>query len=365
MLHLEGSSFHPLAPSALRIEHLLDRAPAPIDVDALQVHLQNQCVVLTGAGGSIGRVLARKLLALKPAKLVLVDFSEFHLFRLEQSLRKLAPDIELVFKLVDVRNTSAVDHLLETHKPQIIFHAAAYKHVPMMEFHPVQAFENNTLASVNLLKTAEQRGVNQFIFISTDKAVDPSSVMGTTKRLTEWYVRAASGTMQTKTVRFGNVFGSLGSVVPTFTEQILEGGPVTVTHADMERFFMGVDDACCLILQTLLYDTAPVFTLRMDPAVKILWLAERMIEVLAPEKDIEIKFIGARAGEKLREQLWSASETPLPTPHRDILGLRGPAMFSRSELEERIDFLQALAAAQVQERLRTALFETNFVAQAN
>ena len=159
--------------------------------------------------------------------------------------------------------------------------------------------------------------------------------MGTTKRLTEWYVRAANGTMQTKTVRFGNVFGSLGSVVPTFMEQILEGDPVTVTHANMERFFMGVDDACCLILQTLLYNSAPVFTLRMDPAVKILTLAERMIEVLAPGKDIPIKFIGVRAGEKMREQLWSANETPLPTPHRDILGLNGPAIFSRLELDER------------------------------
>ncbi|MEM8485752.1 MAG: polysaccharide biosynthesis protein [Bacteroidota bacterium] len=365
MLHHEGSSFHPLAPSALRIEHLLDRAPAQVDVDALRAHLRKQCVMLTGAGGSIGRVLAKKLLDLKPTKLILVDFSEFHLFRLEQSLRKHNPDIELVFKLVDVRHTTAVDQLLDEHAPQVIFHAAAYKHVPMMEFHPVQAFENNTLASVNLLRAAEQHSVEQFIFISTDKAVDPSSVMGTTKRLTEWYVRAANGTMRTKTVRFGNVFGSLGSVVPTFIEQILEGGPVTVTHADMERFFMGVDDACCLILQTLLYSTAPVFTLRMDPAVKILTLAQRMIDVLAPQKDIPIKFIGVRAGEKMREQLWSANETPLTTPHRDILGLNGPAIFSRLELDERIDFLQALAAAQAQERLKTALFEADFVAQTS
>ncbi len=368
MVHHARNTSHPLATSApsieqLCIEQLLDRAPASYDTALLHGYLSNRCVLLTGAGGSIGRVLAEKLLLLKPGKLILADFSEFNLFHLEQSLQKLKPETETKFELVDIRDVAAMNDMFARHQPQIVFHAAAYKHVPMMEHHPIPAFQNNTLASVNLIQQAELHDVEQFIFISTDKAVAPSSVMGTTKRLTEWYVRAANGKMKTKTVRFGNVFGSLGSVVPTFIDQIRDGGPVTVTHPDMERFFMGVNDACSLILQTLLFDLAPAYTLRMDPAVKILWLAERMIEVLAPRQHIDIRFIGIRAGEKLREQLWSATETPIPTPNKDILGLIGPADFSRTELDERISHLKHLATDRNLPLLREALFETNFIAE--
>ena len=186
--------------------------------------------------------------------------------------------------------------------------------------------------------------------------------MGTTKRLTEWYVRAANGSMLTKTVRFGNVFGSLGSVVPLFAEQIANGGPVTVTHPEMERFFMSVNDACCLILQTLLFDVAPVYTLRMDPAVNILWLANRMIELLAPQHAIDIEYIGIRAGEKLHEQLWTDKENPIETSHKDILGLQSPASFSRAELDERLAGLKSLAIKNRAAALKSALFETDFVA---
>ncbi|MFK7847046.1 MAG: polysaccharide biosynthesis protein [Rhodothermales bacterium] len=362
MVHHSGSSSHPLATSALCIEQLLDRAPASFDLILLKSYLRDRTVLLTGAGGSIGRVLAQKLLSLKPKKLILADFSEFNLFHLEQSLKKLNPQTSLSFQLIDVRDESAVNFLLAEHQPQVLFHAAAYKHVPMMEHHPVQAFQNNTLASVNLLRQAEQQHVEQFVFISTDKAVAPSSIMGTTKRFTEWYVRAANGNMTTKTVRFGNVFGSLGSVVPTFIEQIQEGGPITVTHPEMERFFMSVNDACCLILQTLLFDIAPVYTLRMDPAVKILQLAEKMIEALSPDKNIGIEFIGIRAGEKIKEQLWASSETPVPTPHKDILGLLSPASFSRTEMDERLAQLAKLAANHETNALRTALFEMDSIA---
>lgn len=364
MVHHSSSSSHPLATSALCIEQLLDREPASFDAALLKSYLKDRVVLLTGAGGSIGRVLAEKLLHLKPGRLILADFSEFNLFHLEHSVKKLLPETDLSFQLIDIRDTTAVHALLTREQPQVIFHAAAYKHVPMMEHHPIAAFQNNTQASVNLLQLAERHEVEQFIFISTDKAVAPSSIMGTTKRLTEWYVRAANGQMKTKTVRFGNVFGSLGSVVPMFTEQISEGGPVTVTHPHMERFFMSVNDACCLILQTLLFELAPVYTLRMDPSVKIQWLAEKMIDVLSPKKSIDIEYVGIRAGEKLKEQLWAAFETPIPTPNKDILGLMSPASFSRTELDERLSHLIALAAAQEQDLLRSALFETDFIAEA-
>lgn len=361
MAYHSGTSNHPLINANLCIEQLLEREPARFDAAALHAYLKDRCVLLTGAGGSIGRVLAEKLVFLKPKKLIFADFSEFNLFHLEQSLKKLNPEIELAFELLDIRDNDAVTAMFAHYRPTILFHAAAYKHVPMMESHPIPAFQNNTQASVNLLRQAESHEVEQFVFISTDKAVAPSSIMGTTKRLTEWYVRAANGQMKTKSVRFGNVFGSLGSVVPTFIEQIREGGPVTVTHPDMERFFMSVNDACSLILQTLLFDLAPVYTLRMDPAVKILSLAEKMIEVMAPRQNIDVKFIGIRAGEKIKEQLWAAFETPVPTPNKDILGLISPASFSRTELDDKLAHLTEIAGTQNPDLLRTALFETSAV----
>ena len=352
---------HPFAALPLHIESLLDRPSATYDADALRTQLRGRTVLITGAGGSIGRQLTMQLLELQPGQLILVDFSEFNLFHLELSINKLAPGLRISYQLVDIRDPRARNRVLTTFRPDIVFHAAAYKHVPMMEAHPVAAFQNNTIASVDLLHESEEAGVEQFIFISTDKAVAPTSVMGTTKRLTEWYVRAANGAMKTKTVRFGNVFGSLGSVVPLFIEQIQQGGPVTVTHPDMERFFMSVSDACCLILQTLLFDDAPVYTLRMDPPIKIATLAQRMIDTLSPDQNIRIDYIGIRAGEKIQEQLWTAAESPVPTSHRDIIGLQSPASYSRTELDEHLSYLKNLALHPDPAVLCNALFQTDFV----
>lgn len=333
-----------------------------VDTHALRNQFADQTVLITGAGGSIGRELSWQVARLNPKKLILIDFSEFNLFHLEHTLRKHCPDCDIDFKLIDIRDSFYVEALLEKTRPHIVFHAAAYKHVPMMEQHPFAAVENNTLATVNLLSACEKHDVDQFIFISTDKAVYPSSIMGATKRFTEWYVRSANGAMKTKTVRFGNVFGSLGSVVPLFAEQIAQGGPVTVTHPDMERFFMTVHDACSLILQTLLFDIAPVYTLRMNPPVRIVWLVERMIEMLAPQTPIATKVVGIRAGEKIQEQLWAREETPTNTPHRDIIGLTSPASYSRTELDERLTHLKQLISSRSEHALREALFQTSLSA---
>ena len=353
---------HPFAALPLQIETLLDRPAAEYDADSLRTYLAGRTVLVTGAGGSIGRELSRQLTRLGPAKLVLIDFSEFNLFHLEHTLLQEGAGEGVSFRLIDVRDGAAMDALFRETRPDVVFHAAAYKHVPMMERHPIAAFENNTLASIGLLHRCEAFEVDQFIFISTDKAVAPASVMGTTKRLTEWYVRAASGGVKTKTVRFGNVFGSVGSVVPLFMEQIAAGGPVTVTHPDMERYFMSVHDACCLILQTLLFDVAPVYTLRMDPAVNIRWLAGRMIERLAPGRRVDITYTGIRPGEKLQEQLWSEHEQPVDTGHRDIVGLRSPAHFSRAELDAHLAGLVRLAALRDAASLRGALFDSEWIA---
>ena len=349
---------HPFAMFPIELESLLNRPAAAVDEHALRSLFANQTVLITGAGGSIGRELSWQVARFNPKKLILVDFSEFNLFHLEHTLRKHLPFRDISFELLDIRDTLHIDALLQKTAPAIVFHAAAYKHVPMMEQHPFAAFENNTLATVNLLHACEKHDVQQFVFISTDKAVYPSSIMGATKRFTEWYVRSANGTMKTKTVRFGNVFGSLGSVVPLFAEQIAQGGPITVTHPDMERYFMTVHDACNLILQTLLFDLAPVYTLRMNPPVRILWLVERMIDMLAAGQAIEIEFVGIRAGEKIHEQLWAKDEIPTNTPHRDIIGLTSPASYSRTELDEWVSYLKYLVSSRSKQALRCALFQT-------
>ncbi|MEL6444328.1 MAG: polysaccharide biosynthesis protein [Bacteroidota bacterium] len=339
-----------LLPVPLTLHHLFDRPDPTVDRPALVRYLAPRTVLVTGAGGSVGSELARQLAAFGPARLVLVDIGELGLFNLEPQLA--AYDGDLVLRIADLRNEQAVQRLLTTYQPDVVLHAAAYKHVPLMEAHPREAFANNTLATARLVRACEAAGVEQFVFISTDKAVAPTSVLGTTKRLAEWAVRAGGRTMRRKAVRFGNVFGSQGSVVPRFVQQIEAGGPVTVTHPEMTRYFMSAEEAATLVLHTLVLDEAPLFLLRMGEPMRIVDLAERLIRHLAPGQDIAIEFTGIRPGEKLHEQLWEPDERPTETRHPAILGLTSTPPLSHAELDT---LLHDLAAIDEDEALRTAL----------
>jgi FlaA1/EpsC-like NDP-sugar epimerase len=342
---------------------LLGRNAMAIDHGEIRNYLAGRTVLVTGAGGSIGAKLCRRLIELNPFRLVMVDVSEYNLFQLENTLRNLRFEGELEFRIADVRDEAIMKTMFSAFHPDVVFHAAAYKHVPLMERHPVEAFTNNTLSTVSLLRLCEEYDAQQFVFVSTDKAVDPTSVLGATKRLSEWYVRAVNGPMRCKTVRFGNVLASHGSVVPFFTDQIERGGPVTVTHPEMKRFFMTADEACSLILQTVLLDSAPVYTIRMGNQIKIVELARFMINKLGPANHgISIEFTGIRPGEKLDEALWAGNELPVPTTHGDIVGLTSDALFSRSELDNYFRFLEQLCTGNMTAELRKALFQTKLSA---
>ena len=358
---------HPTVPTGyvrvvpdVRVEDLLERTPTAIDAAGLRDYFAGRTVLVTGAGGSIGGELARQLIGLQPFRLVLVDVSEYNLFQLENQLRGRPFSGELVFRIADVRDEAIMHTVFSTSRPDVVLHAAAYKHVPLMERHPVEAFHNNTLATVSLLRLSEAFQTEQFVFVSTDKAVAPSSVLGATKRLAEWYVRAVQSPVERKIVRFGNVLGTQGSVVPLFREQILSGGPVQITHPEMERYFMSADEACRLILQTLLLEEAPIYTLDMGEPVRIQWLAERMIERLGPylEEAVEIVHTGIRPGEKLGERLWDDHEEPSGTAHPSVIGLNSQAPYSRAELDAHLAYLEKLCRRGRPETLRKVLFQT-------
>jgi len=327
---------------------------------ALRDYLAHRTVLVTGAGGTIGTELSQQLCELRPAHLVLVDVNEHNLFELEH---RLAPPDGVTFRLANVQQAGAMDAIFSTHRPDVVLHAAAYKHVPLMERHPIAAFRNNTLTTTQLLQQSTSYGVEQFVLVSTDKAVAPISVLGATKQLAEWAVRHAAPHLSAKIVRFGNVFGSRGSVVPLFLQQLAEGGPVKITHPDMERYFMTAQEAGSLILQTLLLDTMPVYALKMGSPIRIQWLAEALVRRLAPEHDPSdlIVFTGRRPGEKLREQLQSSEETARPTTHPRVLGLEGPVPVDKQSFRAHLDRLCAFAQDQAAAALRTTLVEAESV----
>ena len=306
----------------VHIEDLLGREPIKIDSAYVQEMIAGATVLITGAGGSIGSELCRQLARFKPACLVLVDNSEFALYSIEQWLSDYQPEIETVPLTGDVKDTARLEEIFAAWKPELVFHAAAYKHVPLMEVgNAWQAVRNNVLGTVEVAKQAQRHGTKRFVLISTDKAVNPTNVMGATKRLAEMVCEALDGSgcgsTQMEIVRFGNVLGSTGSVIPRFSEQIARGGPVTVTHPEVKRYFMSIAEAAQLVLQAAsMGQGGEIFVLDMGESVKIVDLAEKMIRLSGyTEDDIHIEFTGLRPGEKLYEELLADAEETRETPH--------------------------------------------------
>lgn len=306
------------------IEDLLGREKIQLDWQIIEAGLRNRVVMISGGGGSIGSELCRQIARLNPTALVVMERGEFNLYQVELQLRQEFPHLVLHACLGDVVDAVAVRHLLNRYRPDVVFHAAAYKHVPMLQSQVREAIRNNILGTQNLATAVAKQGCQTFVMISTDKAVNPASIMGATKRAAEIICQAMNGRSHTRfiTVRFGNVLGSAGSVVPLFKEQIAQGGPVTVTHPEISRYFMTIPEACQLILQAAAMGKGgEIFVLDMGKPIKICYLAEQMIKLSGkvPEREIKIIYTGLRPGEKLYEELFHAEEKLGKTTHPKIL----------------------------------------------
>ncbi|MGV3636299.1 MAG: polysaccharide biosynthesis protein [Flavobacteriales bacterium] len=309
----------------VRIEDLLGRAVIDLKDEQLRSHFQGKRVLVTGAAGSIGSELVRQLARLGVESLALVDVAESGLYDVETELRTAGVK-DLFVRIADVRDRKAMQVVLETHRPQVVFHAAAYKHVPLMEAQPREAVHTNVFGTRTVAELACEAGVEEFVLVSTDKAVNPTSVMGATKRVAEMVVTSLGATKPRAprfiTTRFGNVLGSSGSVIPLFHRQIAAGGPVTVTHPEVTRFFMTIPEACRLVLEAAIMGKGgEIFVFDMGQPVRIADLAEKMIRLsgLEPGVDIEVAYTGLRPGEKLYEELLATAENTLPTHHPRIL----------------------------------------------
>ncbi|MBW9257989.1 MAG: polysaccharide biosynthesis protein [Candidatus Thiodiazotropha sp. (ex. Lucinisca nassula)] len=306
------------------IEDLLGRNPVSLDWQAIDATLAGKVILVTGAGGSIGSELCRQLAKLNPAKLVLLENSEFNLYSIEMELLNSYPELNLECHLGDVTDQPYMESLFDEFRPEVVFHAAAYKHVPMLENRIRQAVRNNVLGTRVVAEMANRYTTGVFVLVSTDKAVNPANVMGASKRAAEIFcqnLNAHSGT-RFITVRFGNVLGSAGSVIPLFRKQIEEGGPVTVTDPRMERYFMTIPEACQLIMQTVVMgEGGEIFVLDMGEPIKISYLAEQMIHLSGRTlgQDIQIEYIGLRPGEKLYEELFHEKEELAKTSHEKVL----------------------------------------------
>ncbi|WOO42348.1 nucleoside-diphosphate sugar epimerase/dehydratase [Rubellicoccus peritrichatus] len=337
---------------ALDLEDFLGRNT--LDTDSIEVHdlISESVVMVTGAGGSIGSELCRQIAAKNPSRLLLLDHSEAALFTIEQKLHSEGFHSLVLPLLADVSDETRMRHIMGRYRPTIIFHSAAYKHVPMIEQQPGEAIRNNTLATAKFGRLASEYNVRRFIFISSDKAINPTNAMGASKRLAETYLQSLSGKEGMKTqflaVRFGNVLGSSGSVVPIFKKQIREGGPVTVTHPDVTRYFMSIPEAVGLVLQCASQGHGgEIFMLDMGKPIKIVDVARQLIELngFEPDIDIEVKFVGLRPGEKLYEELHYTKEEYAETPHPRVKRYTAePADLAiveaqLSELEEQVETL--------------------------
>lgn len=317
---------HQLKP--VRIEDLLQRDEIRLDKENVGHEILEKVVLITGAAGSIGSEIARQILHYRPAQLILVDQGETPMYELEQELRKIQPALYSAVRMVvaDIRNERRMRHVFKKFRPNYVFHAAAYKHVPLMEENSYEAVMVNVFGTQNMADLAMEFGVQKFVMVSTDKAVNPTNVMGATKRVAEIYTQSLNNSIgaATKfvTTRFGNVLGSNGSVIPLFKKQIEAGGPITVTHPDITRYFMTIPEACQLVLEAgVMGEGGEIFIFDMGESVKILDVAKKMVKLsgLTLGKDIQISFTGLRPGEKLYEELLATTENTLPTHHQKIM----------------------------------------------
>ena len=351
----------------VELDDLLGRDPVRLDDAQLSGFLKGKTVLVTGAGGSIGSELCRQIARFVPARIVLLENSEYALYSIEQEFRDRHPGVEIAAVIADARDEARVREVFTRHAPQVVFHAAAYKHVPLMEKdNALQAVANNALSTIVTARAAQAAGAETYVLVSTDKAVNPTNVMGASKRLAEMLCQALQPRAATRfvMVRFGNVLGSTGSVIPRFREQIARGGPVTVTHPDMERYFMSIPEAAQLVMQAAqLGKGGEIFVLDMGKPVKIAELARQMIRLSGfSEQDIRIEFSGLRPGEKLFEEVLVDGETTLPTPHPKLRIAQARAPHSADLPEEVMAWLSSAASAgatpdAVRARLKTWIAE--------
>jgi FlaA1/EpsC-like NDP-sugar epimerase len=332
----------------VQVEDVLGREPVEVDLETTAAYVKDETVLVTGAGGSIGSELCRQIARVGPRRLVLVEQGETALFDIERELvdeRGFAASIPV---LADCKSRTKMQQVFDRYRPGVVFHAAAYKHVPLMEANPLESVRNNALGTRVMAEAAVEFGAKRFVLVSTDKAVNPKTVMGQSKALCEWIVEAYGArediTTRFVAVRFGNVLGSSGSVIPIFRRQIAKGGPVTVTHPEMTRYFMTIPEAASLVVQAgAIGGRGDVFVLDMGEPVRILDLAMQMIRLSGkdPERDIDVKVVGTRPGEKLHEELWGEGETAVPTPHPKIMRVSGPVV-DAAWLEEELAELERL-----------------------
>lgn len=333
----------------VRVGDLLGRDSIEIDTKAVGDFIENKVVLITGAAGSIGSELSRQIANFKPSTLLILDQDETGMFNISNELEKRFPELNINSQIVDIRDRRKIEEIFNTFRPKVVFHAAAYKHVPLMEKEPDEAVKNNILGTKILAEVALEKEVEKFVFISTDKAVNPTSVMGATKRVGEMICHTLNQKNGTKfvSVRFGNVLDSRGSVIPIFREQIKKGGPVEVTHPEMKRYFMLIPEACLLVMQAAeMGKGGEVFVLNMGKPVKILDLAKEMIRLSGyePDVDIPIVFIGIRPGEKLSEEILTAEEGTLSTENQNIFVAK-QSETNEENLKEKINQLKEKAEA--------------------
>ena len=305
------------------VEDLLGRDPIKVDLDSILNYVRDKVILVTGGGGSIGSELCRQIAGHQPKQLIIVDIYENNAYEIQQELKHKYPYLDLVVLIASVRNTSRINHIMQQYHPDIVYHAAAHKHVPLMEDSPNEAIKNNVFGTWKTAQAAVQNGVKKFVMISTDKAVNPTNIMGASKRICEMIIQTYNRHYETEfvAVRFGNVLGSNGSVIPLFKKQILEGGPVTVTHPDIIRYFMTIPEAVSLVLQAGVYAKGgEIFVLDMGEPVKILDLAKNLIRLSGykVDEDIKIEFTGLRPGEKLYEELLMNEEGLTDTENKLI-----------------------------------------------